>query len=393
MNGILLNATNIIGGIQSALTVEQKLAALRKFGQTPTIFTNKWFILSCASLVFVLIMVLVTISKYRLEKARKLKREIFLEKADRNGLTPDETKLLVEITRRSGLKHPNNIYTMPEAFDSGSAIIMQHLFEKGKCLDERKRYYAEIMDVREKLGFTKSQSSTAVLAGKNGKLSSRQIPVGKKLTLTSNDSAGTTFDAMLAESDDMTFTVAGDVEVLAKPGQSWRVRYRFGAGTWQFNSMILDCQGNAIVLSHSDKVRFVNSRRFLRVAADFPALVADYSCMRKCFSEPQMLPTYYHAKVVELSGPRVKLTTSADIKENSRLLVSFRVDETTLVQDVAEVRSVEEEIGGLRADVDLIGLDEKTISKLVKATNTAALKYGLQFAHEDSAVQQKMEVV
>lgn len=365
------------------LSQEEKLWALREFSNSRLEFDG-WVVFTFFCLVLMIGVVLLGFRFYQYEVEQQRRKKQFASRASDLGLTDREKVLLNEIALRSGIKDVSMIYNLPAAFDAGTEAFMQTFFSKSKKIDEKKKLYMMIVAVRNKLGIGKSNLSSTVRRVKSSSLSSRNIPLGKKLSISRKlQSDEIHYDVVIVESDDHIFRVSSDFAINAHAGETWVVRYRFGGARWEFESVIIDDSERSVIFHHSDNIRFVNRRRFLRVNTDYPAVIARFECSK--MNQPGMMltPDFRTARVLELSGPCVKIETHEAYRSRERVIVGFRIDDSTLIQDLGEVRRCES-LGDMHMlVVEMIGLDEKSINRLVKATNHAALKYGLQFAHEE----------
>jgi hypothetical protein len=190
----------------------------------------------------------------------------------------------------------------------------------------------------------------------------------------------------------------------SRPGEKWCVRYYFGASVWEFETSVLSCQDNIMVLSHSDNVRFINRRRFVRVPVNQPTYIAQFP-FDKTLSPKDTgdnkndsaadsknewgPPDFVPAAVTELAGPGLRIEAPLDVNVGDRVLVIFKLDEegknpdlqregTTktirIVEDVGEVRHTKAVENGFSIAVELTGLSDSNINELVRATNAASLK-------------------
>jgi len=378
-----------------ALTPQQRFRAMKNLGHGNTVFAEPWFITVCLLVVVGLIAFLVAYRNRNEKKDLAKRQKKFLELADIRCLSRDELKLLVEISKRSGLRRLNSIFTVAKGFDTGCATLMQELFTKGQDLVERKEVFSMILSVKQKLGFDTQIKSSVNTSSTKG-LSSRQMPVGKKITLCMVDLLGEgDIEAEITDSDDMTFTIRANVNVSTTPGSLWRIRYKMGASTWQFNTVVMHCEDKELVFNHTDRISFINRRRFLRVATDYPALISKFGCMSvTCDNDDDddcIHPEFIDVKIVELSGPGLKILSPVEIKVSERILVIFRVDEATTIQDIAQVRSCEVGDENIYLVVELVGLNEATITRLIKETNTLAIKGG--FDHSMGDDQNTVEIL
>jgi hypothetical protein len=189
------------------------------------------------------------------------------------------------------------------------------------------------------------------------------------------------------------------------------VHYYFGASVWEFDTSVVSYDGDILILNHSDSVRFINRRRFLRVPVNMPAFIAPFpfemttarSDSRSEEQKPQPSssdvsrsvwgpPEFVSAIVTELAGPGLRVETALEVNVGDRVLMVFRLDAEgdsdshrqesggaatlRVVQDIGEVRHVKGIEKGLSVAVELVGLSDQDVDELVRATNAASLKAG-----------------
>jgi hypothetical protein len=312
---------------------------------------------------------------------------------------------LLNIANNAELKQKETIFTMSSAFDHGAAKITK----KGKHLK------TEVSSLREKLGYkNRNNQPKGTTLKQKKKLSSRHIPVGHKLYITRHKvPASSNIESTVIENNDMEFRIKPITPVEVTPGDSWCVRYYFGSSVWEFDTPVVSCIGEILVLSHSNNVRFINRRRFLRVAVNKPAFIAHFPFTKSFtkknekkegFKRQQNFanasggtwgpPSFIPVVITELAGPGLRIQTPEMIKVNERVLVVFELDkekdETSnsqeegetltpkIVEDVGEVRHVQATQNGWSIAVELIGLSDSNINELIRATNAASLKASAQ---------------
>jgi len=248
---------------------------------------------------------------------------------------------------------------------------------------------------------------------------SRQIPVGKKLYIRPSEA----FDSAEVEStviknDDMEFAVVLSTPMEISPGELCRTQYYFGASVWEFDASVVSCHAGILVLNHTDDVRFINRRRFLRVLVNRPAFIARFPFARTLpadndygekdrqdsaelsgtWGPPQFVP----AAVTELAGPGLRVEAPLEVTVGERVVVILKVSDeenreslagrrdtslrsataqksrkttpSRVVEDVGEVRHIEAIQGGFSIAVELTGLSDSNVDELVRATNAASLK-------------------
>ena len=377
-------------------------------GFNTNFMTEQWFIITGTAAIIILTVVLLMVSYNRAAQERKFAEQLFFKYAENRGLSARERKILLEIARKAGLKRGEAIFTMSSAFDHGAAkIVEESLAQQGA---EKSRWLrTELSFLREKLGFQKKTSASIGSATKSRKLTSRQIPTGKKLHITRRKIPDLVdIECTVIKNDNMELTVELTKPLESKPGELWRARYYFGASVWEFDTSIVSCDGYILALNHSDNIRFLNRRRFLRVPVNKPAFITRFPFVRtlpptlanvsgNTWGPPEFIP----AIVTELGGPGLRIEAPLEVKEGERVLVAFCLDEkknedlipheegtsvhailvrdsktitSKIVEDIGEVRHVKAIENGLSIAVELTGLSDSDINELIRVTNAASVR-------------------
>jgi len=389
-----------------ALTPAERWRAAGRFDSN--FMGERWFFLTAVAAIVILTALLVVVSLFRIIEERRAAERQFVDNAERRGLSTRECQILLGVASKAGLRRSDAIFTMEEAFDHGSTRMIGESVAQHKKDEDRKQLRSELSFLREKLGFRKQRHSAA----KSRKVSSRQIPVGKKVYITRRITGSSgDIDATVVENNDMELTVRSTVQVKITFGEFWRVRYYFGPSIWEFDTAVLGCEGDILVLNHSDDVRFINRRRFLRVPVSQPAFVARFpftrplseggngkkgslkrglvlsDTCRNSWGPPEFVP----GVVTELAGPGLRLEAPLKIEAGDRVLVVLRLDEENgldsvparrkgrparpkIVEDIGEVRHTRAAQNGLSIAVELTGLSDADVAKLIRATNLASLR-------------------
>jgi len=344
----------------------------------------------------------------RVKKGRKSTGKSFEEYARQRGLSDRERQLLAIVANKAGLKRSESVFTMGSAFGLGAARVMEegtgdeHAVEKGEELR------TEISFLREKLGFGKKRSSSERLSSGLSKVRTRQIPVGKKLYVTRRKArANVDIESTVVRNSDTELAVALSQAVKIVFGEMWCVRYYSGTSVWEFDTTVLSYDGDTLVLNHSDSVRFVNRRRFLRVPVCLRAFVAwfpfmspfdeavagrrDRTDLPEASAERWAPPRFVPAVVTEIAGPGLRIESPLEVKTGERILVVFCLDEEgseelgrggaevgvtrpMIAEDIGEVRHVKAIEGGSSIAVELTGLGDSDVDALIRATNAASLR-------------------
>lgn len=373
----------ILIGAASTLSPSQRLRAMQQLRvwEGGAFLASKWFALFGACLVVALTIILLVYRKYRMEKDQQRQERDFNDNCERYGLNQDEVCIFAGIADRCGLKSKSLVFNISEAFDRGASSLMQEFFESGLGIEERKQLNARINNIKEKLGFKKRNHSYGIRSAHGKGLSSRQIPVGKKILIRpASKPAYSRIEAEVLANNEVELCVRAENNVVTSPGEMWNVHYHSGAAVWEFNVIVLSCEGGDLIFNQTENVRFLNRRRFLRVKVDKPALIAHFPPVSKEFTRTRigMAPKFYQGRVEELSGPGLKLTCRAEFRSGERVIVVFKLREGKLVEDIAEVRGVEEDNGRWRIGLELVGLNDNCVDELVRETNNTAITSALE---------------
>ena len=401
--------TTWLNTIFLALTPVQRWEALNKQFNTDYM-TDRWFTLTLAVIIIVATVLLIMVSYKRKTEERAVAQQLFGEYAEKRGLSGRERRVLEDIARRAGLKRSESIFTMGGAFDRGATKIIEEDLAQGQTSERiSRRLKTDLSFLAEKLGFKNRTGSSKDTAAKLRKLSSRQIPTGKKLYLTRRRTRiSDDIESTVIENNDIGLTVKLAMPLKITGGEIWRVRYYFGVSVWEFDTSVAGCDRDLLVLNHSSDVRFINRRRFLRVPVNKPAFVARFPFTRLLplniysgeeGSEGRQVsagawgpPEFIPGVVTELAGPGLRIEAPLKVKVGERVLVLFRLDEAKdedsdlqrdegserpkVIEDTGEVRHVKAIENGFSIAIELTGLHDPDINELIRATNAASVKAG-----------------
>ncbi len=418
--------TTEVNAILAALTPTQRWDAVRQLDNGTT--NVRWLIPLGLVIIIILILLFIIVSYYRRTEQRRISQKRFFEYADKLGLTHHERQILQDIAINAGLRRYVSIFSMIQAFDRGASKIIEdtlalHGTEASKHLS------AVLSTLREKLGFEKSHATSVASTKQSGRLSSRQIPIGKQLYLTYTDADDlTNMESTVIKNDDVQLTARLAMPLHRNPGELCYVRYCFGGSVWEYDATVVSCQGDIVVLSHSNNIRFINRRRFLRVPVSKPAFVAHFPFVRtlplgtnRGEGEGSDLTDvdkqkwksldFVPAVVTELAGPGLRIETPLQMKTNERVLIIFKLNEESqsdsstshnekslesnteqkdrktslqIVEDIAEIRHTEAIQNGFSTGLELTGLSDSDVNVMIRATNAASMKIKAQ-THDGQA--------
>ncbi len=398
--GLILNGMH---GLILALTPTERWQAARTPPQG--LMTNRWFILICIVALVVLTAMLFWVSLQRIRQENRKSDRVLIDLAEKKALTVRECQILQMIAKRSGTRRPESVFSNRAAFERGAVQAIEKTLA-GRGSQEKQRLITEVSLLRGKIGFGKEFSALGATQSKS--LSSRQIPERKRVTLipTGNGEAKAV-EAIVHRNRNHELCLQVDDTIKVTFGTLWSVRYFLGASVWEFDTSVLSYDGVVLVLTHSDHVRFVNRRRFLRVPVIRRALIAsfpfkqrvecsDADSMAKKHSSKSMplhpidaygSPEFTAATVTELGGPGLRIETTLDVKTGDRVLVVFDLEveplvsediphperRSRLIEDIGEVRHVKGMDGCVSIAVELSGLKDTDVNELIRATNAALI--------------------
>lgn len=394
---MFLGLNNLFLMFSAAMTPQERLRAMRQLdsggGMSKDILSDPWFALAGGLTIALLILMLGILYKKRTEKKTIKSKNSFSENASRLHLNGEEQDIVAAIAALAGIKQRESIFTLRPAFDAGLSRLMREVFAPGQEPAERKKFHEAILSIKTKLGFVSSQLQNGV-SGRNGKeRTSRQIPAGTEVRLSSSsDDAGEKFNAEIIQSDNFEFSLRPEVPITCQAGDIWTVRYNNGATIWEFEAIATACSQDNLSLCHSECIRYVNRRRFTRVQTDKPAKIALFPVFGQITESKQMELSFEPAVITEIAGPCVRVRTGLSVQIRQRVLLVFDLEEGRLVQDVGEVRDIRSSETEDAIIIELIGLHAKAIGELVRVANQIAHDEANETAAELTP-QEQMEVV
>lgn len=387
---MFLGLNNLFLILGTAMTPQERLRAMRRIntGSGTEFLTGRWLELAGWLTIVLLAVVLGILYKKRMKKKTFCEKNSFCENATRLRLNGEEQDIVSAIATLAGIKQRNSVFTLRPAFDTGLSRLMREVFAAGQELAERRKFHEAVLSIKTKLGFISSQLQNGV-ANRNGKgRTTRQIPVGTEVWISpSNNDTDERFGAEITQNEDFEFSLRPEVPVTCPPGNIWTVRYSNGAMIWEFEAIATACSQENISFSHSERIRYVNRRRFTRVPTNKPAKIALFPVFGQMTESGEMELSFVPAVIREIAGPCLQVKTDLPVQIRERVLLVFDLEEGRLVQDVGEVRDIRNSETGDAIIIELIGLHAKAIGELVRVAN--------QIAHDEAneMAQEQMEVV
>ncbi|MHC4561707.1 MAG: hypothetical protein ACYS8X_02930 [Planctomycetota bacterium] len=307
---------------------------------------------------------LITAYVMRRRTAHLVDGAVFDAEAEHRGLSSDESRTLRRMAGLASVRRPTAIFTVPEAFARGESRLLAHRSFHTLSNPGKNHVRTQLRLLREKLGFNRND-----LVGQDRPVLVEALAAGLRLEAVLPDAA---------EIIEVDIIAVAPTELIVRPtkwapiaaGQQWQMRYAHGPMVWEFDATVLQDNGEQVVLHYDPHVRFINRRRFRRIEAVLPGLLANFSFV----SEGQIAqPRFVPAVIVEFGGPgllMVKTSFRCDVGDKVLIVVKFHPDHA--VQAVAKVRRVATTPGGLKnIGLEMISLSERDIATLISETAQA----------------------
>lgn len=350
-----------------------------------------------AVVLVVLVIVLIKVSFSSIKRDKLRHEKAFAENIRRLNLSTHEHQLLLDIVRESGLRHRHAIFQQKAAFDRGADRWLAKSSKEAKDPESKKQLLAEMGFLRDKLHLTEVdtppleqgksdeiESETGTGTGKRrSRLTTRELPLNKLLHITRRlDRQNDDFHGTIVANNAEQLVLQIETPIKISFGEIWHARYYFGASVWEFATTVSSYDGDRLVLQHSQNVRFVNRRRFVRVATKHRAFIAHYPFqhLEDGTSDAWVPVDFQPATVTELAGPGLRMETSMPAEPGDRVLVSFRLEipgdtdptgKGCVINTMGEVKRVEPMYDHHAMGIHLMGLKDGDIDQLVGLTNKA----------------------
>jgi hypothetical protein len=355
------------GVLLGTLKPVERWQAMRDFDHSNSNFMlDRSFILIGVAAIVVLIIVLCLVSYRQRKRESKGVPSAFNSFARRSGLSAEEQNLALLLADMAEFKQPDMILVSTAAFDKGAAALLAQKSDG----NEQKELVTKLSLLRGKLGFATQEAVSQASLVRSSHASSRQIPIGKILQITRRKTpVAVRMETRLIRTDDLEFTVELPEVLKIVPGEVWNLQYNFGQSVWEFDARLLKADGQELTFGHSDDVRFISRRRFLRVEVHKEAYIARFGFAG---GEKIGVPQFVHGTLCEIAGPGLLIEAPLQVKNGERVLVVVQAADDKVVQDIGEVRHIKPAEKGYAIAIELTEVKEANVDELVRLTNAAA---------------------
>jgi hypothetical protein len=297
------------------LTPTERWQGARRFNGG--FIVEHWFILTALAVLLVLGAWLVVVSYNRAIKHHKAVEQAFIERSQRRGLTERERKILLNMARYARIRRPDGIFTMPAAFDEGAVKIIEQGLGGGLTAAQGAQLKAQLSALREKIGYKKQSGPSVETTTKSKRIEDTQTK---------------------------------------------------------------------------------SREHFQQIALNRPALVAQFPIAKTVAGEGgndhkaindlsqgsgSIQPAFVSGTLTEVSGASVRVEAPLKVEEGDRVLVILGLAETNssgerrqqaktelkILEDVGEVKQIKAIGEGLSMEIELTGLDDMELGRLIEQTN------------------------
>jgi hypothetical protein len=347
-----------------AVTPAERLAGIRHSYSQDLVDWSVWGPVLLAVMAGLTLLVLA-----RLWAVRRQAAQSFVRLAHGAGLGKDEQAVLVRVAAAAGLKRPDSIFTMEDAFDRGASLFLADPRTAALPPEARKRVHALVDDLQQKLGFGQARGQDAA-AHEAPVIRRGPLARGDHVTILRRSAAGS-LRGVVTMTTRLGVSIQLDGRVDYRAGDAWRVRHVKEGLQWEYDVVVADGMDEHVNVRLAGSPRRVNLRRFVRVATRRPARAAMYPFVADG-AEPAA-PVLVDATLVEMAGPGLRFETSLWTQVGDRVLVVFQLDAERIVQGVARVRRAAAGAGDRHEmAVEMVGLTDAEVGELVRETNVVA---------------------
>lgn len=304
----------------------------------------------------------------------------FHTRAERMGLSTEESRLLANLVQLAEMKNPDSALVLDTAFERAAASLTEQR-QQAMSPDVRLQTNRAIHSLRVKLGFAHVRQDE-----EKTHVSSQQIPEASSLELTFSRQALTVGGVALACLPDV-LAVLLHTPVECETGDAVRVRYSNLGAVWEFDTFVSEQIDDTVLLDHTERIRFVNRRRFPRIPTEKPGALCPFPFLIE--AGEGTLPVFSPATLVEIGGPGLKVRTTQQLNKSDRALVIVHFEANETVQALGRVRRVDEtaQEGLWEVVVELVDLASQEVAYVARQTNALAQERTAGGEHRDAEPQ------
>lgn len=316
------------------------------------------------SALAVLVAVLVCLVLLRERRGRRARSD-FRGEARKRRITDREFRILAEVVKRAKLKALVTVFTTDVAFDRGAAAYLQSGRFARLDPEDKDEALELVESLREKMDFSQAEKRTSF-----GARTTRRLRAGTALEV-SRDGSGESFEAAIASTNAVGMAIQLAEPVRFRAGEKLRVQFTEGGRPLEFDTAVVRRRQEVTVLSHSDRVRPANRRRFARISVGLPGRAA----LPREDNRSSRTPRFRPAQVLEVAGPGLRLASTLSAQPKEKVLLEIELPGGRVLRRTGVIRrvvsrSAEENVYA----VELLALADHEEAELVRVANRAAVR-------------------
>jgi hypothetical protein len=355
-----------------ALKPMERLKAMGDFSEPTS--GQVWLMVFLALALVLIAAGAVALALLRRWRRAQRQRERLAALCQEHGLGDRERYVMAAIVKAGRIRQVETVFTVSMSFERGLAALMRSPTVTGMSEQKRQEVRDLIESVRHRLGLQSPDAGAG--EGPNHPPVAPPEPSitrGDRLMVVYRGQA-TTFDVDVSATGPEESLVQPLAEIEARPGETWLLRYAKDGALWEFDAPVVGGESGQIRLGRLGRPRFINRRRFPRVATSKPAQVANFPFTRP--DQEVALPEMVDGELTEIAGPGLRVEAPIQVVPGDRVLLALQLGDNNVVEGLGKVRrSQAGPEGGSVLVVELLGLNNEEVARLAQETSAAARVY------------------
>jgi hypothetical protein len=318
-------------------------------------------------------------------RARR-QREALAALCQEYDLSDRQRYVMAAIVKAARIRQVEAVFTVSMSFERGLAALMRSPTVTSMSQPKQQEIRDLVESVRVRLGL-QSPETAGGGAGEGPTAQPGAAPAepgiarGDRLMVVYRGQA-TTFDVDVAAAGTEEFLVQPLAEVDTRAGETWLLRYAKDGALWEFDAPVMGSEGGQVRLGRPSRPRFINRRRFPRVATSKPAQVANFPFTRSGLELGS--PDMVDAELTEIAGPGLRVEAPIQVVPGDRVLLALQLGDHNVVEGLGKVRRAQPGAEGSSVlVVELLGLNSEEVARMARETNAAAREATADLAPRD----------
>jgi len=299
---------------------------------------------------------------YRRHRLRRKLLAAFGRAAAQVDLSTGERAMLVRIAEIADPGTARESGSLAAAFEDGARQVLEGRTTERLSADARRRVQDIVTSLRIKLGLAARESSVSTEAGLT-----REDQVTVSRPGAQEEVCGTVIGI-----GGVDVAVRLDTPLDLRVGGAAVLRKVRGGTQWEYNLTVTQIEDDVVRARLIGSPTRKNMRRFVRVPLRRPAHVGRYAFLHE--DEGPLLPTFVEGTLCEIAGPGLLIEIDLGAEVGERVLIVLDLGDNRCLRGVGVVRraSAAQDDRPAEVAVELSGMSEAEVARLVKETNAAA---------------------